>query len=239
MRVARLSVVVMAMTSILSTGNYAVAESLALESKGNPSASSPPAPHAVAPVKAGAPRPVAPANGNSLVPLIADDGTDQATESYDQIIESSSPLAAALRMQADAAVSSLRFDRAIELCKRAIKKDPTDLDTHRILAEALEGKFANQDEPDNALKRECLKEWLCVMKADVGEEKGLSLLGPGIFARLYGGSDTDRYLVAKHRIKVIAGSMPRPWETDEMFFKRVIKSDVSGKIVSSPNKRSN
>lgn len=158
--------------------------------------------------------------------------SEEVTEQYDQVLESSRPSAAAYRMEADAALNSNRFERAIELARKSLKKDNNDIDTHRILAEALETKLEVQGSDNQALLRECLTEYLVVMKADVGEEKGLSLLGPGLMAYLYGNDDSTRYLLAKSRIKHLTGSLPRPWETNNIFFKRVIKQQVYGKIIS-------
>lgn len=159
-------------------------------------------------------------------------GFGRATEQYDQILESKRPTAAAYRMEAEAALNSNRFERAIELSRKSLAKDNTDIDTHRILAEALEIKYERQKDQDPAVLRECLTEYLTVMKCDVGEEKGLSLLGPGFFAYLYGSDDSGRYVLAKTRIKHLTGSLPRLWENNEMFFKRVIKQQVHGRIIS-------
>lgn len=159
-------------------------------------------------------------------------GFGRPTEQYDQILESRRPTAAAYRMEADAALCSNRFERAIELARKSLQKDNHDIDAHRILAEALELKLDRQKEKDPAILRECLNEYLIVMKSDVGEEKGLCLLGPGLMSYLYGNDDSDRYLLAKTRIKHLTGSLPRPWENNEMFFKRVIKPQVYGKIIS-------
>lgn len=160
----------------------------------------------------------------------ADPSIGAPTQDNDQILNTTFSKTAGNLLSAQLAIRSGDPDKAVAAAKKAVKYDPNDIDNHKSLAEAYELKIATQEEPDQEMIRDCLSEWLCVMRADVGEEKGLSALGPGIAARLYG--DSERYGAARDRIKAITGSLPRMWETTDMFLKRVVKPEVHAKIIN-------
>ncbi len=125
-------------------------------------------------------------------------------------------------------------DQAIKLCQLSLgKKDDPDL--HQIYATALEQKIRGQDEKDPALFAKCVAEWLIVLRQSGGEENlsfhGIGLPGAGKFWE-----DEDRSMPAKQHIQQLTGHLPKVWETNERFVKRVTKqfeSSVSGKLLPS------
>jgi|688.fasta_scaffold230105_2 hypothetical protein len=128
-------------------------------------------------------------------------------------------------------------DQAIKMSRRALQRDPDDIDLHQALAEALENKIKAQDDRDPYLYNECVKEWLMVLRNEVGDESGLTWHGIGLpkMQTLY--QDSARGGVAKQHILDLTGSMPKPWETNSKYLKRIAKdadSQVAGKVLAKP-----
>jgi hypothetical protein len=130
-------------------------------------------------------------------------------------------------------------DRAIKLCQLALNnKDDPDL--HQIYATALEAKLKDQEEKDPTLFRNCVAEWLIVLRQSGGEENlafhGASLPGVGKFFE-----DEDRSMPAKQHIQHLTGHLPKVWETNDRFVKRVTKefeSSVAGRVMTpSPTEK--
>jgi hypothetical protein len=168
-------------------------------------------------------------------PVLAEqtgDDTDRETAKYDDILETNTAPSGSLMAEAEAAVRARRFDRAIELSRRAIAKDSDDLDLHRVYADALEGKLARQKEQDPYLFKTCAEEWLKVMRAGAGEEKGLNVAGIGGIADfLY--KDDERYILGRQHLLNLTGTVPRPWESNQRYLKRALKPTqlVKGTLV--------
>jgi hypothetical protein len=147
---------------------------------------------------------------------------------------SSHASAEAISLASEYALKNGDYNTAIALCRRAINKDNDDLDTHLNLAQAIEAKIKAQDERDQQLFKECVKEWLIVLRNTVGAEKGmdwhgLSLMGARYEDEFHGG-------VARTHLKQLVGSVPLGRETDTKYLKRVLNpanSTVSGKVVDS------
>jgi hypothetical protein len=137
-----------------------------------------------------------------------------------------------LMTQAELSLRSRNFDKAIQFARRSIQENGDDADLHRIYAEALEGKLQLQKEKDPSLYRECVEEWLSVMRSGNGEERGLNVAGVGgIGDFLY--KDDERYIVARHHLLELTGMLPKPWETNGRYMKRVLKPKpgVKGSLV--------
>ncbi len=102
---------------------------------------------------------------------------------------------------------------------RASNSNVDDLDIHVHIAETCE-QLCRRGPKNNDLEmyRLALKHWLIVMRNEVGEEANLNFRGfailPGVF------DDEDRSRKARNRIKLLAGCLPRPWETRDAFIKR-------------------
>ena len=159
------------------------------------------------------------------------DDSDRETMKYDDIFETNTAPSGSL-MAAEGAVRSKRFDRAIELARKAIAKDSDDIDLHRVYADALEGKLSQEKEKDPYLLRTCLEEWLKVMRAGAGEERGLNVAGIGGIADfLY--KDDERYMLGRQHLLNLTGTVPRPWESNQRYLKRALKPtrSVKGNVV--------
>ncbi len=160
------------------------------------------------------------------------DDSDRETTKYDDILETNTAPSGSLMAEAEAAVRAKRFDRAIELSRRAIDKDNDDIDLHRVYADALEGKLTRQKEHDPYLLKTCAEEWLKVMRAGAGEERGLNVGGIGGIADfLY--KDEERYMLGRQHLLKLTGTVPHPWETNQRYLKRALKPTqlVKGTVV--------
>lgn len=171
--------------------------------------------------------------GPKMIVLAPPDNSDAPTAEYDRVLELGEAPAQAIAVEAQAALHSSRFDRSIELARLSLVKNPDDIDTHRTYAEALEAKIQFSDRKDPALMRTCLLEWLRVLRSDGGEEKGVAMLGPGLWSHAFG--DEERYGLARIHLKALVGMVPRPWESDSMYLKRAMqtKSSVRAKLIGS------
>ena len=79
------------------------------------------------------------------------------------------------------------------------------------MATALEDKYRHQVDKDPDLFRDCVSQWLYVLKTVAPEESGVSVL-----KFLY--KDEERDMPAKVHIKNLTGRLPKPYETQKMFF---------------------
>ncbi|HEY9677750.1 MAG TPA: hypothetical protein V6C76_07060 [Drouetiella sp.] len=129
------------------------------------------------------------------------------------------------------------LDQAIKQSKKALERDPEDLDLHQGYAEALENKIKTQDERDPYLYNECVKEWLMVLRNEVGDESGMTWHGLSIPAMQTLYRDSARGAVAKRHLEDLTGSLPKSWETNARYLKRIQRdadSKVAGKIIAKP-----
>ena len=143
-----------------------------------------------------------------------------------------------LGLAAEYASHQGNYEQAIKLCKRSLRKDIDDMDAHEAYAQALEQKMEKEGQDDITVYNECVKQWLVVLRNEAGEEKGQTFHGLGLLGTQY--ADEERGLLARQRLKVLTGSMPRPWETDVKYLKRVLKrtSELSGKVLHQNDDKS-
>ncbi len=154
------------------------------------------------------------------------------TMEYDEIIDPSKRRPMHALIGSEMALRAERVDRAIELARRAMRRNPDDMDVHKALAEALDRKLENQTDKDPAVFAECVKEWLIVMRNGVGLEKGTNFRGMGFLDHLYG--DDEYYGEARQRLKHLTGFVPKPWESNEKYLRRVLQpaqAEVKGKLL--------
>lgn len=154
------------------------------------------------------------------------------TMEYDEIIDPSKKRTISTMVSAEFAIRARRSDRAIELARRAMKRDPDDIEIHLALAEALDLKLEEQTEKDPRIFEECIKEYLIVMRNGVGMEKGTNFRGIGILDHMFG--DEEHHFLAKARLKFLTGYAPKPWESNEKYLKKVLhpaQTDVKGRIL--------
>jgi hypothetical protein len=176
------------------------------------------------------------AAGSSAVP--PPDNTDKPTAEFDEMLQTTQSSTLGLATEAEHAIADARYDRALQMIKVALHRNNDVLDLHRLYAEALEGKLSEQpqNKKDPLLYEQAVKEWLIVMRTEVGEESGINVHGAGgIFDNLY--QDDDNYVKARYHLKQLTGLIPHPWETDKKYLARVLSSPshaVSGKLVQKP-----
>lgn len=180
---------------------------------------------------------VAVANTSRAAKSSSKESTDinevEPTMLFDEIMDPGQRRPKAVMMSAEAALRSDRVERAIQLSRRAMLRDPDDLDIHKSLAEALERKLEMQADKDPKLFGECIREWLIVMRNGAGMEKGTNFRGAGGILDAFFG-DEEYYFEARKRVKHLTGYLPKPWETNERFLKRVLtpaQVELSGKIL--------
>lgn len=128
------------------------------------------------------------------------------------------------------------YRRALPLIERALKLDNDDVELHVLYAHALQEKFEAMEDPDPRLFNKIVKIWLTVMRNEVGMEKGTSYRGISIENGAYG--DEEIVLRAKNELKHLTGCVPKMWETDEHYLKRVLKvarTSVTAKIRLKPS----
>lgn len=128
------------------------------------------------------------------------------------------------------------YRRALPLIERALKLDNDDVELHVLYAHALQEKFEAMEDPDPRLFNKIVKIWLMVMRNEVGMEKGTSYKGISIENGAYG--DEEIVLRAKNELKHLTGCVPKMWETDDHYLKRVLKvarTSVTAKIRLKPS----
>jgi tetratricopeptide (TPR) repeat protein len=160
----------------------------------------------------------------------------KATKSIDALSNSRTANTNDLSMAADYNLNNGQVDQAITACRKAIRKDPDNMEAHELYAEALERKIESLKNTDPELMRDCISEWLIVYRNEVGEEKGLGFHGISPFGHLY---EDDGYAIkARQRLTAIAGRAPHPWETNARYLKSVLRhASVSGKIIHTTQQK--
>ncbi len=179
------------------------------------------------------------------LPAYAGDGADWLSDAEElpkgvvknenvMISKDSTPFS--LTIQAERALKSGNYEKAIEFGKRALELNIDDCDSHLIYAKALEAKLAAQKKEDPLLFNHCVREWLYVLRNTYGDERGVNFRGLGLPG--VGGAwneDEDRQRPARQHLLKLTGCVPKLWETNEKFLKKVSRtgeSSVSGKIIS-------
>lgn len=137
-------------------------------------------------------------------------------------------------MQSQMAMRSEKYDSAMKLAKRAVDLDRDDMDARVAYAEALY-KLCLKDPSDKVLFNKCVKAWLIVHRNILGNEsdtalKGISMpLGNKFF------EDENRGILAKRRLKALVGRLPKFWESNSKYLKKVLVpiQEVQGSVISS------
>ncbi|MDP3506641.1 MAG: tetratricopeptide repeat protein [Candidatus Melainabacteria bacterium] len=143
----------------------------------------------------------------------------QPTRDSDDLFTETS--ARSLLMVARQCMRHHNYNKAITLLSRAVKLDPDDPDVICLYAEALEEKLSHQVEKDPTVFNLCVKNWLTILRNEAGEEKGATYKGIGIGMGYF--QDEERTTRAKLRLKALTGYIPKPWETNDRYLRRVLK----------------
>ena len=156
----------------------------------------------------------------------------ETVSSMDAYSDMGEQTATSLQLSAKYAADQGNYEKAIKLCKLALRKDYDDIDAHMTYADALEDKLDSQTDKDQDLLNKCVREWLIVFRTEVGDEKGLSFHGINPLGHLY--EDEERSIPARSHIVSLTGRAPKPWETDEKFMKWVNRPStaVAGQLLS-------
>ncbi|MBS2004886.1 MAG: tetratricopeptide repeat protein [Candidatus Obscuribacterales bacterium] len=152
------------------------------------------------------------------------------TKSVRALVDDSSNVSNHFGAAADYNLRNGQIDQALETSRKALRRDPDNIEAHVYYAEALERKLVSLKEADPDLMKECISEWLVVYRSEVGEEKGLGFHGISVMGHLF--EDEGYAIRARQRLKAIAGRAPHPWETNARYLKNVLRNaSVSGKII--------
>jgi tetratricopeptide (TPR) repeat protein len=160
------------------------------------------------------------AEAKAIETTTADETYAQPTRDSDDLFTETS--ARSLLMLARQCMRHHNYNKAISLLSRAVKLDPDDPDVRCVYAEALEEKLSHQVEKDPTIFNLCIKNWLTVMRNEVGEEKGATYKGIGIGMGYF--QDEERTMRAKQSLKALTGYIPKPWETNDRYLRKVIET---------------
>jgi tetratricopeptide (TPR) repeat protein len=159
------------------------------------------------------------AEAKAIETTTADETYAQPTRDSDDLFTETS--ARSLLMLARQCMRHHNYNKAISLLSRAVKLDPDDPDVRCVYAEALEEKLSHQVEKDPTIFNLCIKNWLTVMRNEVGEEKGATYKGIGIGMGYF--QDEERTMRAKQSLKALTGYIPKPWETNDRYLRKVLR----------------
>lgn len=137
-----------------------------------------------------------------------------------------------MALAADYATRNGNYDQAIKYCRQALKLDFDDIDIHMSYAQALEKKLVKEPDADANVFNMCIKEWLIVMRGEVGEEKEQNFHGVNLMGHLF--EDDERAIPARYHLAALTGGHPpKPWQTDTQYLKQVCKatSTVAARIL--------
>lgn len=152
---------------------------------------------------------------------------------YDEIFSDTNMSSGALLMRGRAALKAGNYRKALALVERGLRMEMDDPDIHLLHAEALEAKLKNQVDKDPALFQKVVEKWLLIYRNQVGEEKGMDVKGISVLRGFY--SDEERGMEAKRHLLKLTGYVPKMWETNNRYLKRVLKpatTSVTAKIRS-------
>lgn len=181
-----------------------------------------------------------------LLPSLADEDNNEKLPSDNESSSGTNTMlgyqpavtATMLQYEGERALETGNLERSLTLLKRSIDMDDDDCNTRLLYAKALEAKLRTQHERDPALFKNCVKEWLIVMRDEVGDQKGVGIHGVSFLNSFY--DDEDREMLAKKHLIKLTGSAPRAWETDAHYLAKVLRPGaelVKGKIVDKDNTR--
>ena len=159
------------------------------------------------------------AEAKAIETTTTDETYAQPTRDSDDLFTETS--ARSLLMLARQCMRHHNYNKAISLLSRAVKLDPDDPDVRCVYAEALEEKLSHQVGKDPTIFNLCIKNWLTVMRNEVGEEKGATYKGIGIGMGYF--QDEERTMRAKQSLKALTGYIPKPWETNDRYLRKVLR----------------
>lgn len=152
---------------------------------------------------------------------------------YDEIFSDTNMSSGALLIRGRAALKAGNYRKALALVEHGLRMEMDDPDIHILHADALESKLRHQVDKDPALFQKVVEKWLLIYRNQVGEEKGMDVKGISVLRGFY--ADEERGIEAKRHLLKLTGYLPKPWETNNRYLKRVLKpatTSVTAKIRS-------
>jgi len=137
--------------------------------------------------------------------------------------------------RAEMAINREQWAQAVKYLRKSMKGNDDDIDTHKYLAICLEKQMDEQTDRDPAMFKECIKEWLVVLRNTKGAEKGLTFKNGLSPTNNKKWEDEQTAGMARHHIKELTGEEPKRWETNDKFIARVAKpaeENVQAKVLS-------
>ncbi len=137
--------------------------------------------------------------------------------------------------RAEVAINREQWGQAVKYLRKSMKGNDDDIDTHKYLAVCLEKQMDEETDRDPAKFKECVKEWLVVLRNTKGAEKGLTFKNGLSPTNNKKWEDEQTAGMARQHLKELTGQEPKRWETNEKFIARVAKpaeENVSARVVS-------
>ena len=127
-----------------------------------------------------------------------------------------------LASEADSLLKTGQVDSAIRAVSELLARNEDVSEAHRIYAESLERKLNQHAGYDPSIFKQCVEEWLAFMRSQLNEEGRVSLGGVGVSNFLPG--HDERYMIARQHLIDLTGVAPRPWESNQKYLKRALRS---------------
>ncbi|CAN5620355.1 hypothetical protein BH10CYA1_BH10CYA1_57360 [soil metagenome] len=137
--------------------------------------------------------------------------------------------------RAEVAINREQWGQAIKFLRKSMKGNDDDIDTHKYLAVCLEKQMDEESDRDPSKFKECVKEWLVVLRNTKGAEKGLTFKNGLSPTNNKKWEDEQTSGMARQHLKTLTGQEPKRWETNDKFIARVTKEaeeNVTAKVVS-------
>jgi hypothetical protein len=143
--------------------------------------------------------------------------------------------------RAEMAIQRQQWDQAVRWLRKSIKANDDDIDTHKALAVCLENKLEQQEDKNGPVYKECLNEWLIVLRNMKGSEKGLSKKNGSSPTNNKKWEDEEGAGMARTHIMKLTGLEPKQRESNNKFLARVTKATeqkVSASVIKPRVQRS-
>ena len=137
--------------------------------------------------------------------------------------------------RAEVAINRQQWGQAVKFLRKSMKGNDDDIDTHKYLAICLEKQMDEESDRDPSKFKECVKEWLVVLRNTKGAEKGLTFKNGLSPTNNKKWEDEQTAGMARQHLKELTGQEPKRWETNDKFIARVSKpaeENVTAKVVS-------
>jgi len=137
--------------------------------------------------------------------------------------------------RAEVAINRQQWAQAVKYLRKSMRGNDDDIDTHKYLAICLEKQMDEQVDRDPGMFKECVKEWLVVLRNTKGAEKGLTFKNGLSPTNNKKWEDEQTAGMARQHLKELTGEEPKRWETNDKFIARVAKpaeENVHAKVLS-------